>query len=174
MCSNTNSNFKRPYLGNETTNLISAGAKILVWSRAFTYSFMKVASRHYFTLFGLFQAEKKIGKKTIQSISSQNCPIQRENWVGCLGPNFLFEVYSTCVFICKAGGSTMSKMIIPSVQGTNTEIDIYKYTNTQIQNKTFAIFSISWCFKDNKNYIPMCQTHNYKCLAVCIQYKYIF
>ena len=49
--SNSNSNFKRPYLGNETTNLISAGAKILLSSRAFTYSFMKVASRHSFTLF---------------------------------------------------------------------------------------------------------------------------
>ena len=36
--SNSNSNFKRPYLGNETTNLISAGAKILLSSRAFTYS----------------------------------------------------------------------------------------------------------------------------------------
>ena len=49
--SNSNSNFKRPYLGNEMTNLISAGAKILLSSRAFTYSFMKVASRHSFTLF---------------------------------------------------------------------------------------------------------------------------
>ena len=29
-------------------------------------------------------------------------------------------------------------------------------------------------FKDNKNYIPMCQTHNYNFLAVCIQYKCIF
>ena len=93
---------------------------------------------------------------------------------GVWAQTFLFEVYSTCVFICKAGGSTMSKMIIPSVQSTNTEIDIYKYTNTQIQNKTFAIFSISWCLKDNKNYIPMCQTHNYNFLAVCIQYKCIF
>ena len=51
MCSITNSNFKRPYLGNEKSNFRSAGAKILVWSRAFTYSFMKVASRHSFTLF---------------------------------------------------------------------------------------------------------------------------
>ena len=60
-------------------------------------------------------------------------------------------------------------MIFPSVQCTN--IEIYKYTNTQIQHKTCAIFSMSWCFKDNKNYIPMCQTHNYKFLAVCIQYN---
>ena len=55
--SNSNSNFKRPYLGNETTNLISAGAKILLSSRAFTYSFMKVASRHSFTP---FRAEKHL------------------------------------------------------------------------------------------------------------------
>ena len=43
--------FKWPYLGNETTNFISAGAKILVLSRAFTHSFMKVTSPHSFTLF---------------------------------------------------------------------------------------------------------------------------
>ena len=55
--SNSNSNFKRPYLGNETTNLISAGAKILLSSRAFTCSFMKVGSRHSFTL---FQSEKPV------------------------------------------------------------------------------------------------------------------
>ena len=57
--SNSNSNFKRPYLGNETTNLISAGAKILLSSRAFTYSFMKVASRHSFTLFRPLSVRKK-------------------------------------------------------------------------------------------------------------------
>ena len=49
--SNSNSNFKRPYLGNETRFFRSAGAKILLSSRAFTYSFVKVASRHSFTLF---------------------------------------------------------------------------------------------------------------------------
>ena len=49
--SNSKSKLKRPYLGNETTNLISAGANILLSSRAFTYSFMKVALRHSFTLF---------------------------------------------------------------------------------------------------------------------------
>ena len=41
--SNTNSNFKQPYFGNETRFLRSAGAKISVWSKAFTYSFMRVA-----------------------------------------------------------------------------------------------------------------------------------
>ena len=55
--SNSNSNFKRPYLGNETTNLISAGSKNFLSSRAFIYSFMKVASHHSFTL---FRAEKPL------------------------------------------------------------------------------------------------------------------
>ena len=54
ICSNSNSNFKRPYLRNETTNLISAGAKILLSSRAFTYSFMKVATLS--PSFSLFQS----------------------------------------------------------------------------------------------------------------------
>ena len=57
--SNINSNFKRPYLGNETTNLIFAGAKILLSSRAFTYSFMKLASRYSFTLFRPLSVRKK-------------------------------------------------------------------------------------------------------------------
>ena len=38
---------------------------------------------------------------------------------------FLYEVYPTCVFICKAGGSRMSKIIFLSVQCTNTEIEIH-------------------------------------------------
>ena len=68
--SNSNSNFKRPYLGNETTNLISAGAKILLSSRAFTYSFMKVASRHSFTLFRPLS-----GRKTTFSGCSRCSPV---------------------------------------------------------------------------------------------------
>ena len=43
--------FKRPYLGNETRFCKCVGAKILVLSRAFTHSFMKVTSPHSFILF---------------------------------------------------------------------------------------------------------------------------
>ena len=42
---------KGPYLRNEKSYQRSAGPKILVSSRAFTHSFMKVTSRHSFTLF---------------------------------------------------------------------------------------------------------------------------
>ena len=58
--SHSNFNFKRPYLGNETRFFRSAGPKILVWLRAFTYSFMKVASATLSPSFGLFQSEKPL------------------------------------------------------------------------------------------------------------------
>ena len=86
--SNSNSNFKRPYLGNETTNLISAGAKIPVSSRAFTYSFMKVASHYSFTL---FRAEKN----TFSGCS--RCLSCRLSFIHCdfvtLNTIFLFSMF---------------------------------------------------------------------------------
>merc|ERR1711974_404616 len=51
----------------------------------------------------------------------------------------------------------------------NSQIQKYKYTNTQIQHMTkcqkdpaCAIFLKRGLFKDIKNYIPVCQTHKYK------------
>ena len=66
--SNSNSNFKRPYLGNKTMNLISAGSKKFLSSRAFIYSFMKVASHHSFTLFRALS-----GRETNFSGCSRHC-----------------------------------------------------------------------------------------------------
>ena len=43
--------FKRPYLGNETRFCKCVGAKILVSSRAFIHSFVKVTWCHSFILF---------------------------------------------------------------------------------------------------------------------------
>ena len=52
------------------SNLISAGAKILL-SRAFAYSFMKVASPHSFTL---FRAEKTLFRGVPGVWHCQNMP----------------------------------------------------------------------------------------------------
>ena len=69
-------------------------------------------------------------------------------------------------------------MIFPCVKLKNTQIQIHKYTNTQIQHMTkcqkdptWGIFLKIGLFKDTKNYIPMCQTHKYKNTNTQI-YKY--
>ena len=60
-------------------------------------------------------------------------------------------------------------MIFPCVKLKNTQIQIHKYTNTQIQritkcrkDPTNGIFLKRGLFKGIKNYITMCQTHKYK------------
>merc|ERR1712110_124241 len=65
--------------------------------------------------------------------------------------------------------SRISKLILPSVSYSNTQIQIHKYTNTQIQHitkcqkdPTCGIFLKRGLFRGIKNDIHMCQTHKYK------------
>jgi len=80
----------------------------------------------------------------------------------------MFYTIKTIHFL-KALGPRISKLILPSVSCANTQIHKYKYTNTQIQHMTKCqkdptggIFLKRGLFKDIKNYIPMCWTHDYK------------
>ena len=73
------------------------------------------------------------------------------------------------IHFLKALGPRISKLILPSVLCTNTQTQIHKYTNTQIQHvtecqkdQTCGIFLKRGLFKDVKNDIPMCQTRNHK------------
>ena len=65
--------------------------------------------------------------------------------------------------------SRISKIIFPGAEYTNTKIQKYKFTNTQIQHMTkcqkdptCGIFLKRGLLKDVKKYIPMCRTHKYK------------
>ena len=69
------------------------------------------------------------------------------------------------IYFLKALGPRISKLILPSVSYSNTQIQIHIYTNTQIQHMTkcqkdptCAIFLKIGLFKDIKNYISVCQT----------------
>ena len=60
-------------------------------------------------------------------------------------------------------------MTFPCVKHANTKIQIYKYTNTQIQHINSAVkthhvayFLKRGLFKDIKKDIPVCQTCKYK------------
>ena len=62
-----------------------------------------------------------------------------------------------------------TKIIFPCVKHANTQIQIQKYTNTQIEHMTkcqkdptCGIFLKRGLFKGIKNDIPMCQTRKYK------------
>ena len=80
----------------------------------------------------------------------------------------MFQTMQTIHFL-KALGPRISTLIFPSVSYTNTQTQIHKYTNTQIQHMTkcqkdltCGIFLKRGLFKDMKNDIPMCQTRKYK------------
>ena len=109
-------NFKRPYLGNEKRYRRSAGAKILVFSRAFIPSFMKVAWRHSFTLFRPLSVKETTFSRCSRghswALSGQNMPpgtfsMREKNLLGA--PYFgmpckIYELFRLVSFTQNYGG----------------------------------------------------------------------
>merc|ERR1711989_23259 len=93
-------------------------------------------------------------------------------WVFLALCNMLYLCICVFVFVylsMKALGPRISKLILPSVSYSNTQIQIHKYTNTQIQHitkcqkdPTRGIFLKRGLFRGIKNDIHMCQTRKYK------------
>ena len=75
----------------------------------------------------------------------------------------MFQTIQTIHFL-RVLGPQISKLILPSVSCTNTQIQ--KYRNTAYdkirERPNMWYFLKRGLFKDIKNYIPMCQTHKYK------------
>ena len=67
---------------------------------------------------------------TFVRVSMCPCVFPRQKSGSTLSP--LYDVQTT--YFLKALGPRISKLILPSVSYTNTQIQIHKYTNTQIQH----------------------------------------
>ena len=94
------------------------------------------------------------------------CP--RTDWYHSKTNFFLGHPVQTIYFL-KALDPRISKLILPSVSYKNTQIQIHKYTNTQIKHMTKYqkdptcwIFLKRGLFKDIKNDISINQTCKYK------------